>query len=120
MICIITKYMCILNKYTCKYTSFGLFFQLYIESKSSFILKKHQDKVVQMLPIHSTEFLRALCAEGIITVETKSTVMGRGSEALVQAIVESVEENPDRLEALVKMFLQRDDTVSVAERILGQ
>ena len=35
--------------------------------------------------------------------------MGGGSLALVQAIVESVEENPNKLQALVKLFVQRDE-----------
>ena len=38
-----------------------------------------------------------------------STVMGGESLALVQAIVESVEENPNKLQALVKLFVQRDE-----------
>ena len=43
--------------------------------------------------------------------------MSAGSLALVQVIVGSVEENPDKLQAIVKMFLQRDETASVVERI---
>ena len=43
--------------------------------------------------------------------------MGGGSLALVQAIVESVEENPNKLQALVKMFLQKDETISVPKWI---
>ena len=35
--------------------------------------------------------------------------MGGESLALVQAIVESVEENPNKLQALVKLFVQRDE-----------
>ena len=90
---------------------------LITDCKSSAILKKHQDDVVQVLPVQSTELLETLCAEDIITSETRNKVKDKGSEALVQAIVKTLDEHPDKLHSVVKILLLRDETVSVGERI---
>ena len=87
------------------------------DSKSSAILKKHQDDVVQVLPVQSTELLETLCAEDIITSETRNEVKDKGSEALVQAIVKTLDEHPDKLHSVVKILLLRDETVSIGEKM---
>ena len=86
------------------------------DSKSSAILKKHQDDVVQVLPVQSTELLETLHAEDIITSETRNEVKDKGSEALVQAIVKTLDEHPDKLHSVVKILL-RDETVSIGEKM---
>ena len=87
------------------------------DSKSSAILKKHQDDVVQVLPVQSTELLETLHAEDIITSETRNEVKDKGSEALVQAIVKTLDEHPDKLHSVVKILLLRDETVSIGEKM---
>ena len=95
-------------------------FSFVTEYKSSVILKKHQADIVQVLPVQSPELLEILCAEEIITAETKSEVKDKGSEALVQAIVQSVEENPDKLHSVVKFLLLREESVTLGKRIKKQ
>ena len=95
-------------------------FSFVTEYKSSVILKKHQADIVQVLPVQSPELLEILCAEEIITAETKSEVKDKGSEALVQAIVQSVEENPDKLHSVVKFLLLREESVTLGKKIKKQ
>ena len=87
------------------------------DDKLSAVLKKHQDDVVQALTVQSTELLETLCAEEIITVETRNEAKDKGSDVLVQAIVEAVEENPDILQSFVKFLSLREETVLVAEKM---